>query len=128
MQGGHYVAYVKQHTPPKVDRPGTTKEVSKDKNSADQCESPPTAVLKDESTESSSAITAESTNHTPQLSDEEQSKGACVIDPICTSNVDLSSTKGQWYYISDSQVRTTTQSEVLRSQAYLLFYEKLPLI
>ena len=41
---------------------------------------------------------------------------------------DTSSTNGQWYYISDTQVRTATESEVLRSQAYLLFYERLPFL
>lgn len=40
---------------------------------------------------------------------------------------DLSSTSGQWYHISDTRVRTATQSEVDKSQAYILFYERLPL-
>ena len=39
---------------------------------------------------------------------------------------DLSSTEGQWYHISDTHVRTALESEVGRSQAYLLFYERLP--
>ena len=38
---------------------------------------------------------------------------------------DLSSTSGQWYHISDTHVRTATQTEVDRSQAYILFYESL---
>lgn len=29
-----------------------------------------------------------------------------------------------WYYISDSQVRKTSLESVLRSEAYLLFYER----
>ena len=41
---------------------------------------------------------------------------------------DTSSTSGQWYYISDTHVRTAMESEVLRSQAYLLFYERLPFV
>ena len=50
-----------------------------------------------------------------------------VADESETSaSFDLSSTKGHWYYISDSHVRTATESEVLKSQAYLLFYERLP--
>lgn len=40
---------------------------------------------------------------------------------------DLSSSEGQWYHISDTHVRTATESEVLKCQAYLLFYERLPL-
>ena len=42
-------------------------------------------------------------------------------------NFDPSMTDGQWYYISDSHVKTASESEVLRCQAYLLFYERLPL-
>lgn len=41
---------------------------------------------------------------------------------------DLSSIDGQWYYISDSQVSVVSENRVLNSQAFLLFYEKLPLI
>ena len=41
---------------------------------------------------------------------------------------DLSSIAGQWYYISDSQVSVVSENRVLNSQAFLLFYEKLPLI
>ena len=39
---------------------------------------------------------------------------------------DTTSTHGQWYYISDTHVRTALESEVMKSQAYLLFYERLP--
>lgn len=41
---------------------------------------------------------------------------------------DLSSVDGQWYYISDSQVSAVSENKVLSSQAFLLFYERLPLI
>lgn len=41
---------------------------------------------------------------------------------------DESSIAGQWYYISDSQVSAVSENKVLNSQAFLLFYEKLPLI
>lgn len=46
---------------------------------------------------------------------------------VGSGEFDLSSTGGQWYFISDSRVRTASESEVLKSQAYLLFYEQLPL-
>ena len=39
---------------------------------------------------------------------------------------DLSSTDGQWYNVSDTNVRTATDREVHKSQAYILFYEQLP--
>lgn len=37
-----------------------------------------------------------------------------------------SATTGEWYHISDTHVRTSTHTEVHKSQAYLLFYEILP--
>lgn len=33
--------------------------------------------------------------------------------------------KGKWYYISDSYVKDVDESEVLKTQAYLLFYERI---
>ena len=38
------------------------------------------------------------------------------------------SMQGQWYYVSDSHVRTATVSEVLKAQGYILFYERLPFL
>lgn len=32
---------------------------------------------------------------------------------------------GKWYYISDSRVSETTENNILRCQAYLLFYERI---
>ena len=60
---------------------------------------------------------------------------ACTVPQTCANNItsnpttfnfDLSPTAGQWYHISDTHVRTATDTEVHRSQAYLLFYEQLP--
>ncbi|XP_031549997.1 ubiquitin carboxyl-terminal hydrolase 16-like [Actinia tenebrosa] len=33
---------------------------------------------------------------------------------------------GQWYHVSDSRVSMVTEARVLKSQAYMLFYERLP--
>ena len=41
---------------------------------------------------------------------------------------DRSSAGGQWYHISDSQVSAVSENKVLGSQAFLLFYERLPLV
>ena len=35
---------------------------------------------------------------------------------------------GTWFYISDTHVSRVTEADVLRSQAYMLFYERLPLV
>lgn len=32
---------------------------------------------------------------------------------------------GKWYYVSDSRVQKVEEEAVLRSQAYLLFYERI---
>lgn len=49
----------------------------------------------------------------------------CHQDEICEDvRKDGSSRKSTWYYVSDSLVRRASLSEVLRSEAYLLFYEK----
>jgi hypothetical protein len=32
---------------------------------------------------------------------------------------------GKWYYVSDSHVRESSESDVLNAQAYLLFYERI---
>ena len=50
------------------------------------------------------------------------------LDQSCPQRwFDYSSTKGQWYFASDSHVRIATEAEAMKSQAYLLFYERLPL-
>lgn len=49
----------------------------------------------------------------------------CHQDEICEDvRKDGSSRKSPWYYVSDSHVTRVSLSEVLRSEAYLLFYEK----
>lgn len=49
----------------------------------------------------------------------------CHQDEICEDvRKDGSSRKSPWYYVSDSHVKRVPLSEVLGSEAYLLFYEK----
>lgn len=37
----------------------------------------------------------------------------------------VNSTNGKWYYISDTHVSEVSESKVLNSEAYLLFYERI---
>lgn len=64
-----------------------------------------------------------STTSSSQTSDEEEEEeeNACggSDEPV------ESPPPGKWYYVSDSHVRETTESEVLNAQAYLLFYERI---
>lgn len=99
MQGGHYTAYVRTRTPLKLDR---SKIMSKPESDGGQ-------RLSDESAADTRAS--------------EASEPTAAVG----STFDISSSGGQWYFISDSHVRTASESEMLKSQAYLLFYEQLPL-
>ena len=47
--------------------------------------------------------------------------------PAPRPRVPLPPPPGQWLYCSDTVVMPVSEEEVLRSQAYLLFYERLPL-
>ena len=48
----------------------------------------------------------------------------CQQDEICEDIRKDGSRKNPWYYISNSHVKRVSLSEVLCSEAYLLFYEK----
>lgn len=112
MQGGHYVAYIKQRSPPKSPPTNT-----KDNLTTDQ--TLPTDSTKDTNTDNDNPLTKVESGESETISTSE----ACAVDP---KNFDLSCTLGQWYYVSDSHVRTATENEVMKSQAYLLFYDKIP--
>ena len=116
MQGGHYTAYVRTRTPIKLD---SRRMTSKDQQHSHQAipsheQRPPAA----DGCQLHDVAVGEG--------DSERDGGASAV--LGGSDFDVSSTAGQWYYISDSRVRTATESEVLKSQAYLLFYEQLPLL
>jgi hypothetical protein len=106
MQGGHYTAYVRTRIPIKLN-----------------------------SNETTAKPTIPNQEQRPLPNDDgfQLAMGEVAIEGdggasmLGGSDFDVSSAAGQWYYISDSRVRTATESEVLRSQAYLLFYEQLPL-
>lgn len=114
MHGGHYIAYVRLRN--------RAQAVNMDYGNLSSTEAQPDA-------EGSDCVS----------SDTVVKDGAGPTQPPSTASTDLnesqsatafdrSSTGGQWYYISDSHVRTATETEVLKSQAYILFYEQLPLI
>ena len=153
MHGGHYIAYVRVRPPLNTalslgtKLPNKTNKESMDTNNqtiaatkgsgdpdkeseevtkdSDKKQASPNSVKTNNPAQGSSSMTS---NNVPCTAS--ASVGACKSSGAtdCTLNFDLSSTKGQWYYISDSHVRTATENEVLKSQAYLLFYERLPLV
>lgn len=101
MQGGHYTAYVRTRLPIKYDVNHTTSRRS----------------------------LSEERSGVSEVAESEEHGGACGEEVRKDRReFDLSSKRGQWYFISDSRVRTATENEVVKSQAYLLFYERLPLL
>ena len=106
MQGGHYTAYVRTrpHKPTTMaDATNLEQQKLQDQEEQRLPEQLQSAV--DEGGNVSGASSAAATS-----SEFDTSSSSC----------------GQWYFISDSRVRTATENEVLKSQAYLLFYERLP--
>ncbi|XP_073087543.1 ubiquitin carboxyl-terminal hydrolase 16 isoform X3 [Manis javanica] len=48
-----------------------------------------------------------------------------VLHGDIPQDFEMQSTKGQWFHISDSHVQAVPTTQVLNSQAYLLFYERI---
>ncbi len=117
----------------------TTKTCTADTSTADKCTSPSEAVDKESETVSikfpessdkattgclveNGAVLRGSSSPVPEKG------GAIGGGSLAHQKFDLSCIDdGVWYHISDSHVRKATEAEVLRSEAYLLFYELLPL-
>ena len=151
MQGGHYTAYVKTRTPLKCDeqtllsfthsssvnqKTGTQNVTSSKSDPTEFCgstksECESNGCVIDHRTESDNVSESKNSSSVGQSNVVECEKDQIDTDSsFCADkalNFDPSMTDGQWYYISDSHVKTASESEVLRCQAYLLFYERLPL-
>ena len=99
MQAGHYVAYVKLRQPPNMDT--ITSSLSCTEYHKQQ--------------DSASGVESSECGNKP------------TKDPLVVKRrFDYASSKGQWFFASDSRVKTVNETEVMKSQAYLLFYERLP--
>lgn len=48
-----------------------------------------------------------------------------VIDKDIEARAETLLPPGRWYHISDSRVNEVPEAEVLKAQAYLLFYERI---
>ena len=53
---------------------------------------------------------------------------SCDVDFCTKREYSLAVYEGQWYYISDSSVKKSTKADVLKSQAYILLYERVPFL
>ena len=59
-----------------------------------------------------------------KLAEENSSQNSNATTPTTPEELP-SAQPGKWYYISDSRVSESSESSVLRCQAYLLFYERI---
>ena len=119
MHGGHYTAYVRVRPARSARRHRSSEKTAQSEALTDGAKSPPDlASFATSATQPGGAATA---------------VGGASIEGVASPpgeahrTFDLSPDGGQWYYISDTHVRTATESEVVKSQAYLLFYERIPL-
>lgn len=153
MQDGHYVAYTKTRTtstfaststkttatpnqkeaiPSDSEKQSSNSELNVESTGeevADSCS--PKAISKTTATPNQQeAIPSDSKKQTSnsEVNVESPTTPTDGQDSCSPKAFDYSSADGQWYYASDSHVRTATESEVMRSQAYLLFYERLPFL
>nr|XP_019559760.2 ubiquitin carboxyl-terminal hydrolase 16 [Aedes albopictus] len=139
MHGGHYVAYVKVRPQLARDDPrwqflpkGSKAELDQKDEEAIQHEKElakeqarnlaAAARDSDDAHSSSSSVTSSSTGTTTSDGDEE---GAVGYTPRPEILPDVDPPPGKWYYVSDSHVRETTEDQVLKASAYLLFYERI---
>ena len=119
----------------------TTKTCTADTSKADKCTSTLEAVNNENET-MSNKISESSDKANAGCQDENGSVLRGSSSPVpekggatCIGGAELPHQKfdlscvddGTWYHISDSHVRKANEAEVLRSEAYLLFYELLPL-
>ena len=122
MHGGHYTAYVRVRPPIKLDAETLSLGCGEQAETlslgcGEQAETGEVAQTREDTLCGDHPTTTTATEYT-----------AVNCAARTSLEYDMSSTGGwHWYYMSDSRVRTATEAEVLKCQAYLLFYEKLPL-
>ena len=124
MSGGHYVAYVNiadWNVPAKIpskdiSKSGTAGENEGERASKDQ---PMDTDPAQENEDSRMSLTSE--NCACKL----QSQPTPTPDPHLYEHVMPTE---EWYYISDSHMSRSDHDHVFSSQAYMLFYERLPLV
>ncbi|XP_051173797.1 ubiquitin carboxyl-terminal hydrolase 45 [Leptopilina boulardi] len=97
LYGGHYVAYVKTRQPLTPNDPRWS------------------FLPKQESTDSEKLASDVNDSQQQQQTKSEENTDSSNIEPL----------PGRWYNISDSRVIEVDENQVLQSQAYLLFYERI---
>ena len=120
---GHYIAYVniadwRGHTDIKSPQTQPDSSSGNDVTSTTQCEKMDTDSLAE--------IGEETRDCGIQVSTKDPAAEKQSHEPTCQPTTHTTPSE-DWYYISDSSVSKVSSYEVFRSQAYILFYERLPL-
>lgn len=135
MHGGHYVAYVKVRQRFDIDDPrwhfiptGLRHEFLTEKEKTQ-----PDITSDTDSEISSDSDSCSVTSSASSDGEDGDAAGAGAIGGIQSSpRTSLPPLPpplpGKWYYISDSRVSAVSEAEVLNTQAYLLFYERIDVV
>lgn len=137
MYGGHYTAYVKvrpkfsstdkrwkflpQGSKTELDQEDEQKQKLEELCARQKARSMRNSMCQD-GAENDSDDLSTSSNSEPE--DIDESEGA-VGGQSFTDPENIEPPPGKWYYVSDSRVQEVPEATVLKSQAYLLFYERI---
>ncbi|GAB0094365.1 Ubiquitin carboxyl-terminal hydrolase [Sergentomyia squamirostris] len=123
MRAGHYIAYVKVRPQMSLDDyrwkfppQGSKAELDQEDEERVRLEESLEKTkygLDNDSDDSSSSTSADT-----GIGEEEGAVGG-------TDEPDIDPPPGKWYFVSDSRVQEVSEDTVLKSQAYLLFYERI---
>ncbi|XP_037938167.1 ubiquitin carboxyl-terminal hydrolase 45 isoform X2 [Teleopsis dalmanni] len=135
MYGGHYTAYVKVRPKPAVDDArwkflphGSRAELDQDDDvrkkldeilAREKARELRMKYSNDSDDFSDSSTSSSDRENVPESPDLEGAVGG--YEEAFNVQVPL----GKWYYVSDSRVQEVQEDDVLRAQAYLLFYERI---
>lgn len=131
--GGHYVAYVKVRQKFNRDDPrwnflpkGTKAELDQFDEQKNELEKQANKMKKRQmslTNDSDDSLSETTSSSSDPVEDEEEEENAVGGSDEPSENTLKPS--GKWYYCSDSHVREVTEETVLKTQAYILFYERI---
>jgi ubiquitin carboxyl-terminal hydrolase 16/45 len=122
MRGGHYVAYIKVRA--KFDR-DDPKWKFLPKGSKAECDQ-----IDEHKAQIERMLTKEQQRNHANPEDSDDLSTTSSTDDLegavggTTDGEGVTKSPGKWYYVSDSFVKETSEENVLKAEAYLLFYER----
>lgn len=127
MHGGHYVAYVKVR--PEMSKDDIRWKFIPQGSKAELDQTDEQRVIIEEALAKARAQMASDSDDAASQSSEELNEADGAVGGTRES-VDREADKvvpppGKWYYVSDSRVTEVPEDNVLKAQAYLLFYERI---